>query len=377
MALQYCWARLRLLAGFMPTYQSTPEFKHGQSESTGILLVNLGTPEEPTPQAVRRFLKQFLSDPRVVEYPRWLWWLILNGIILRIRPARSAAAYRKIWTDDGSPLMLFSKSVVGGVQKELDTRLSGSASVELAMSYGEPSIDAAIDRLLAKGARRLLVLPMYPQYSGTTTASVIDAVARKFNRLRWIPEARFINQYHDEPGYIGALAASIREYWDKNGRGAKLMFSFHGVPRQALLNGDPYHCQCQKTARLLAETLELGDDQWLLSFQSRVGREEWLSPYTDETVAKLGEQGVGRLDVVCPGFSTDCLETLEEIAMQNTELFVASGGESLHYIPALNAREDHVRFLADLIEKHLGGWPQTYADDPASSQRALAMGASI
>ena len=376
MALQYCWARLNLLAGFMPTYQSTPEFKHGQSESTGILLVNLGTPEEPTPRAVRRFLKQFLSDPRVIEYPRWLWWLILNGIILRIRPARSAAAYRKIWTDDGSPLMLFSKSVVAGVQKELDTRLSGSANVELAMSYGEPSIDAAIDRLLAQGARRLLVLPMYPQYSGTTTASVIDAVARKFNRLRWIPEARFINQYHDEPGYIAALAASIREYWDKNGRGTRLMFSFHGVPKQTLLNGDPYHCQCQKTARLLAETLDLGDDQWLLSFQSRVGREEWLNPYTDETVVKLGKQGIGRLDVICPGFSTDCLETLEEIAMQNAELFVESGGESLHYIPALNAREDHIRFLAGLIEKHLGGWPQTYAEDPASSQRALAMGAS-
>ena len=376
MALQYCWARLNLLTGFMPTYQSTPEFKHGQSESTGILLVNLGTPEEPTPQAVRRFLKQFLSDPRVIEYPRWLWWLILNGIILRIRPARSAAAYRKIWTDDGSPLMLFSKSVVEGVQEALDARLSGSANVELAMSYGEPSIDAAIDRLLAKGARRLLVLPMYPQYSGTTTASVVDAVARKFNRLRWIPEARFINQYHDEPGYIGALAASIREYWADNGRGAKLMFSFHGVPKQTLLNGDPYHCQCQKTARLLAEALELGDDQWLLSFQSRVGREEWLSPYTDETVAKLGKQGIGRLDVVCPGFSTDCLETLEEIAMQNAELFVEAGGDSLHYIPALNAREDHVDFLAGLIEKHVGGWPQTYADDPASSQRALAMGAS-
>ncbi len=376
MALQYCWARLNLLIGFMPTYQSTPEFKHGQSESTGILLVNLGTPEAPTPRAVRRFLKQFLSDPRVIEYPRWLWWLILNGIILRIRPARSAAAYRKIWTDEGSPLMLFSKAIVEGVQKELEKRLSGSANVELAMSYGEPSIDAAIGRLLAKGARRLLVLPMYPQYSGTTTASVIDAVARKFNRLRWIPEARFINQYHDEPGYIGALAASVREYWDKNGRGSKLMLSFHGVPRQTLLDGDPYHCQCQKTARLLAETLELRDDQWLLSFQSRVGREEWLRPYTDETVAELGKQGIGRLDVVCPGFSTDCLETLEEIAMQNAELFVESGGESLHYIPALNARDDHIRFLAGLIEKHVGGWPQTYVDDPASGQRALAMGAS-
>jgi ferrochelatase len=360
----------------MPTYQSIPEFKHGQQETTGLLLVNLGTPEEPTASAVRRFLKQFLSDPRVIEYPRWLWWLILNGVILRIRPSRSAAAYRKIWTDEGSPLMLFSEAIADGVRQRLDERMPGTVKVELAMSYGEPSIDASIDRLVARGARRLLVLPMYPQYSGTTTASVFDAVARKLNRLRWIPETRFINQYHDEPGYVAALAASIRESWEEHGRGAKLMFSFHGVPKQTLLSGDPYHCQCQKTARLVAGELRLNDDDWLLSFQSRVGREEWLSPYTDETVVKLGKQGITRLDVVCPGFSTDCLETLEEIAMQNAELFVESGGESLHYIPALNARQDHVSFLSDLVEKHFGGWPRSYSADPATSRRALAMGAS-
>ena len=359
----------------MPTYESTPAFEHGAAESIGILLVNLGTPEEPTAPAVRRFLKQFLSDPRVIEYPRWLWWLILNGVILTIRPSRSAAAYRKIWTAEGSPLMLFSKEIAAGMQKELERRMPDSINVELAMSYGDPSLNDAVDRLLAKGARRLLVLPMYPQYSGTTTASVIDAVARKLNRLRWVPETRFINQYHDEPGYIAALAASIREFWKQNGRGTKLMFSFHGVPKQTLLNGDPYHCQCQKTARLVAEALELGDDEWLLSFQSRVGREEWLNPYTDETIAKLGKEGMDRLDVVCPGFSTDCLETLEEIAMQNAELFVESGGKTLHYIPALNAREDHVGFLADLVEKHLGGWPVSYVDDPESRRRALAMGA--
>ncbi|MDH3490510.1 MAG: ferrochelatase [Gammaproteobacteria bacterium] len=356
----------------MPTYQSTPDFEHGQSESTGILLVNLGTPEEPTSSAVRRFLKQFLSDPRVIEYPRWLWWLILNGVILRIRPSRSAAAYQKIWTDDGSPLMIFSKAIADGIQAQLHE----TANVELAMSYGEPSIDSAIDRLLAKGARRLLVLPMYPQYSGTTTASVFDAVARKLNALRWIPELRIINQYHDEPGYIDSLAASIREFWKQGGRGTRLMFSFHGLPRSTLLKGDPYHCQCRKTARLVAAALELGDDEWILSFQSRVGRQEWLRPYTDETIVELGQQGLDRLDVVCPGFSTDCLETLEEIAMQNAELFLESGGESLHYIPALNARDDHVRFLADLIERHLGGWPRSYSDDTACRERALAMGAS-
>ncbi len=359
----------------MPTYQSTPNFEHGRAESTGILLVNLGTPEAPTSSAVRKFLKQFLSDPRVVEYPRWLWWLILNGIILRIRPARSAAAYREIWTDEGSPLMIYSKALASEMQGLLDTQFSGAANVELGMSYGEPSIDAAIDRLLAKGARRLLVLPLYPQYSGTTTASVIDAVARKLNKLRWVPEMRFINQYHDERGYIDALAASIREYWEEHGRGDKLMFSFHGVPKNTLLRGDPYHCQCRKSARLVVETLGLADDEWILSFQSRVGREEWLRPYTDETVTELGKTGLGKLDVVCPGFSTDCLETLEEIAMQNAELFEESGGGSLRYIPALNARRDHVEFLARLVQKHTSGWPASYTDDPLARERAIELGA--
>ena len=359
----------------MPNYQSTPQFQHGLAESTGILLVNLGTPEAPTSGAVRRFLKQFLSDPRVVEYPRWLWWLILNGIILRIRPSRSAAAYRKIWTENGSPLMIYSKAIADAMQGRLQARYGGAANVELAMTYGDPSIDDAIDRLLAKGARRLLVLPLYPQYSGTTTASVFDNVARKLNRLRWIPETRFINQYHDERGYIDALAASIREFWNEHGRGTKLMFSFHGVPKNTLLGGDPYHCQCQKTARLVTEALELGDDEWIISFQSRVGREEWLRPYTDETITELGRSGVDRVDVVCPGFSTDCLETLEEIAMQNAELFEESGGKALHYIPALNARADHIDFLTGLVDKHLGGWSDAYAEDPDSRQRALAAGA--
>ncbi len=359
----------------MPKYESTPEFEHGLAESVGILLVNLGTPEAPTTSAVRRFLKEFLSDPRVVEYPRLLWWLILNGIILTFRPSRSAAAYRKIWTDDGSPLMIHSKAIVAGIRQQLESRLTGTANVELAMSYGEPSINASIDRLIANGARRLLVLPMYPQYSGTTTASVYDAVARKLNRLRWIPETRFINQYHDELGYIASLAASIREAWKEHGRGTMLMFSFHGVPRSTLLSGDPYHCQCQKTARLVAEALELGDDEWVISFQSRVGREEWLRPYTDETIKSLGAKGISRLDVVCPGFSTDCLETLEEIAMQNAKFFTEAGGDRLHYIPALNARDDHVSFLTDLIEKHLGGWPWTTEASSRSRERALEVGA--
>ncbi len=359
----------------MPAYQTTPEFEHGRAECIGILVANLGTPGGPDTASVRRFLKQFLWDPRVVEYPRWLWWLILNGIILRIRPSRSAEAYGKIWTDQGSPLMIYSKAIADGIQGRMDAKLPGAARVELAMSYGEPPIDEAIDRLLAKGARRLLVLPLYPQYSGTTTASVVDAVARKLGRLRWVPETRFINQYHDEAGYIAALAASIRESWERDGRGDKLLLSFHGVPRSTLLRGDPYHCQCRKTGRLLAERLGLADDEWILSFQSRVGREEWLRPYTDETVERLGREGTARIDVVCPGFATDCLETLEEIAMQNAELFEESGGKSLRYVPALNARDDHVAFLAGLVERHIAGWPTSFDDDAALRQRALAMGA--
>ncbi len=338
----------------MPTYQPTPEFEHGSSDSTGILLVNLGTPDAPTTAAVRRFLKPFLSDPRVIEYPRLLWWLILNGVILRIRPSRSAAAYRKIWTEDGSPLLLHSRNIANGVRERLAG--TGAFHVELGMTYGEPSIASAIDKLQSAGARRLLVLPLYPQYSGTTTASVFDAVSNKLQSMRWVPESRFINQYHDEDGYIGSLASSIREYWDENGRGDHLLFSFHGVPKYTLDGGDPYYCHCQKTGRLLAETLELGENDWTLSFQSRVGREEWLQPYTDATVTKLGKSGVSRLDVACPGFSTDCLETLEEIAMQNAGFFTESGGDALNYIPALNARSDHIEFLAGLVEKHVAGW---------------------
>jgi ferrochelatase len=343
----------------MPKYQSTPDYEHGSPQYTGVLLVNLGTPDAPTTPAVRRFLKAFLSDPRVVEYPRLLWWLILNGVILRIRPSRSAKAYREVWTDDGSPLMLFSRQLADGVRAQLEHRAPGKFKVELAMTYGEPSIPNAIDKLQAEGATRLLVLPLYPQYSGTTTASVFDAVTSKLQTMRWVPESRFINQYHDEPGYIGALAASVRDYWQEHGRGDHLLFSFHGVPRYTLDKGDPYHCLCQKTGRLVAEELELSEDQWTLSFQSRVGRDEWLRPYTDETVVELAGKGVGRLDVACPGFSADCLETLEEIAMQNAEFFEDAGGEALHYIPALNARPDHIDFLATLIGQHTLGWPVT------------------
>ena len=368
----------------MPTYESSPQYEHGDPESLGILVVNLGTPDAPTRKAVRRYLKQFLWDPRVVELPRPLWWLILNGVILTVRPSRSAEAYEKIWTEQGSPLLLHSQAIADGIGQQLAARTSGRVHVELGMSYGQPSIDSALGRLYEKGAQRIVCLPLYPQYSGTTSASVFDDVTRALSKRRWVPEFRFINHYHDARGYIAAAAQSIREYREQHGSGDKLLFSFHGLPRQNLLDGDPYHCQCHKTARLIAESLELGADDYVVTFQSRVGRQEWLRPYTDETVEELGKAGLSRLDVVCPGFAADCLETLEEIAMQNAEIFTDAGGGELCYIPCLNARDDHIDFLARLVEQHVGGWPEASkdwnaADDARerdkSRERALAMGA--
>jgi ferrochelatase len=369
----------------MPTYQSTPQFEHGLPESLGVLLVNLGTPDAPTASAVRRYLRQFLWDPRVVEIPRPLWWLILNLVILPFRPATSAKAYAEIWTEEGSPLLLHSQDIADSVARQLAGRVSGVVNVELGMSYGSPSIDQALDKLFNEGAQRIVCLPLYPQYSGTTTGSVFDDVARSLGRRRWVPEFRFIGQYHDARGYIAAQVQNIREYWDQHGRGEKLLFSFHGLPKQTLENGDPYHCQCLKTARLIAESLELEDGSWQVTFQSRLGRAEWLKPYTSDVVTELGNAGLSRIDVVCPGFAADCLETLEEIAMQNAGFFKDAGGDSLNYIPALNARDDHVAFLTRLIEKHIGGWPESSPDWSASDvarekeksrERALAAGAS-
>lgn len=368
----------------MPRFDSAPQYEHGLPESLGILLVNLGTPDEPTAGAVRRYLAEFLSDPRVVEIPRLLWWLILHGVILRFRPARSAEAYAKIWTEQGSPLLLHSRDVAETLADKLSARLSGAVHVELAMSYGSPSIDSALDKLHANYVRRIVVLPMYPQYSGTTVGSVFEAVTRALGRRRWVPEFRFINHYHDSKGYVSALAASIRDHWDVHGRGERLLFSFHGVPRRTLLSGDPYHCQCQKTARLVAEMLELDDDAWHVGFQSRVGREEWLKPYTDETLQEWGKAGAGDIDVICPAFAVDCLETLEEISIEGAKQFKDAGGGKLRYVPCLNAREDHIAFLSRLVEKNVGGWPEASPDWSAadaanemekSLRRARSMGA--
>ena len=334
----------------MPTYQPPPTAEHDDPASVGILVVNLGTPDAPTTPAVRRFLRQFLSDPRVVELPRLIWWPILNLAILPLRPARSAAAYRKIWTDRGSPLLLYSAQIADGLRRQL-----GDIPVELGMTYGEPSIGDGINALLRRGVRKIMVLPLYPQYSGTTTGSVFDAVAKALGRLRRVPDLEFISSYHDDAGYIGALANSVREFRRRNGSGDKLLMSFHGVPQRTVDKGDPYYRHCCETAALLAKELDLGDDEWLLSFQSRVGRAEWLRPYTDETIEQLGNAGVARIDAICPGFAADCLETLEEIAMENAENFVAAGGQELRYIPALNARDDHVQALAAMAERYLAG----------------------
>jgi len=364
----------------MPRYQGTPDFEHGAVERLGVLLVNLGTPDGPTPAAVRRYLAEFLWDPRVIELPRPLWWLILHGIILRARPGRSAHAYRQIWTPDGSPLLLHSRRLAADLQRELTGSLRGEVSVELAMTYGNPAIAERLAAMLAANVRRLIVLPLFPQYSATTTASVFDRVGAALRQWRWLPELRFIAQYHDEPAYIDALAASVEEHWQRHGR-KHLLMSFHGVPRRYLLAGDPYHCACQKTARLLAERLHLDSGGWSLGFQSRVGREEWLRPYTDELLHQYAHDGPKQITSICPGFATDCLETLEEIAIRNRADFLAHGGESFDYVPALNSRPTHVRLLADLVRRHAQGWPETapsaaLVDRAATMDRARAAGAA-
>jgi len=360
-----------------------PDYVHGSAECTGVLLVNLGTPEAPSTPALRRYLAQFLSDPRVIEAPRWQWWLILHGIVLRTRPRRVAKAYAEIWQEGGSPLMVTSRSQEAALQQALDQRLPGPVHVELGVSYGEPSIANALERLRQKGARRIVLLPLYPQYSGSTTGSVFTDTVAALSRQRRVPEFRFIQHYADDAGYIDALAQSVRRYRDEHGSGDLLVMSFHGVPKRYLTNGDPYHCLCHKTARLLAERLGLADDQWKLTFQSRFGREPWLQPYTDETMEALGRDGLGRVDVICPGFAADCLETLEEIAGENREIFQGAGGGEFHYIPALNDDPAHIRALADLVERHTRGWPEAdatvprpgAADREASRERAMKLGA--
>lgn len=359
-------------------------YKHGSQEKLGILLVNLGSPDAPTPSAVRRYLAQFLSDPRVIESNRLLWWLILHGIILRIRPARAAKAYQKVWTDDGSPLIHISRLQTRAIQKKLEDRFRGNVIADLAMTYGKPSIESGLEALRKAGARRLLILPLYPQYSATTTAAVFDEVTRVLQGWRWLPDLRMINQYHDHPKYIEALANSIKKQWRENDRGELLLFSFHGIPQRYVDSGDPYFCHCQKTARLVADKLALNPSEWKVVFQSRFGREAWLQPYCSVTLQELPAAGVKSVDVICPGFAADCLETLEEIRIENRDLFIDAGGKTFNYIPCLNDSKDHIEALCEILTAHMFGWPETMPNWDAgklavsakkSRERALAMGA--
>jgi len=322
----------------------------------GVLLVNLGTPETPDAKGVRNFLKPFLWDPRVVDVPRPIWWLILNLIILPLRSPRVARLYKSIWTEEGSPLLVISRKQQAALADNLASRLGLTVPVELAMTYSSPLISEALVRLQEQEIHRVLVIPMYPQYSATTTGAVYDAVFDSLKNTRNLPELRFIKHYFSQADYIGALEQSVRDHWDKEGQPEKLLMSFHGIPCSFEEKGDPYPSECRETARLLATRLQLPDDQWAISFQSRVGREEWIKPYTDVVLADWGQNGVKRVDVVCPAFSVDCLETLEEIDVENREIFIGAGGKSFHYIPCLNDREDHINALAHLAIDNLKGW---------------------
>jgi ferrochelatase len=359
----------------MPRYFGQSNLQHGSAPSTAVLLVNLGTPDAPTKRAVRRYLAQFLADPRIVELPRWLWRLILHGVILRIRPAHSAALYAKIWTPEGSPLQTGTTALAEQVQIALRAQRPGPIVVRHAMRYGNPAITATLRELAASGARRLIVVPLFPQYSGTTTASVLDAVSAELATWRWVPELRFVADYHANARYIEALARSVETHWERHGRAQRLLLSYHGIPEKYFRAGDPYFCQCQATARRLRERLDLGADELIVGFQSRVGRAAWLKPYTETILSTLPGEGVKHVQVLCPGFAVDCLETLEEVAIRNHARFLHAGGERFEYIPALNASEGHVGALTELILRNGQGWPEfdaTWDASRASARQSAA-----
>jgi len=358
-------------------------FSHRSQETTGILLLNLGTPDAPTPSAVRRYYREFLWDRRIVDTPRWLWWPIFQAILL-LRPAKGAKTYQKIWDENGSPLLHISRQQCELISARLKSIVSQPVVVELGMRYGNPSIASALQKLREAHARRILVLPLYPQYSCSTTASSFDAIANVVKHWRWIPEFRFVNQYHNNEAYISALANSIMDTWEQTGQPEMLLFSFHGTPKRFLLEGDPYHCMCQTTARLVAEKLGLVESRWQVTFQSIFGREEWLQPYTINTLKTLAQSGFGSVHVVCPGFSADCLETLEEINQENRRAFEQAGGKQFHYIPALNDREDHIEALVNLILDNSDSWIDSVhawdrvaaeAENIEREKRAKALGA--
>ena len=341
-------------------FHGLSDYNHRESAAIGVLLVNLGTPTAPTAAAVRPYLRRFLSDPRVIEIPRALWWFILNLFILPFRPKRTAAAYRSIWRPEGSPLLLISQQQQQALQEQL-AQQSPAIKVALAMSYSEPSIRNALQTLQQQHCRHLVVLPLYPQYAASTVGSVFDDVCRTLMRWRFVPHLRFISGYGDDPRYIRLLADSIAAFRQQHGSADKLIFSFHGTPLKMLTDGDPYHCFCHKTARLTAEALGLKDNDWMVTFQSRFGRAVWLQPYTDETLQNLPASGVKSVQMISPAFAADCLETLEEIAVENRDCFMEAGGSRYEYIPALNANAEHIQFLADLLLENIGDWQTAVA----------------
>lgn len=347
----------------MAYYNQEPKYEHGDQLKVGILLANLGTPDAPTAKALRPYLRQFLSDTRIVEIPRVIWWFILNCIILVVRPKKSAEKYASVWTKEGSPLLVHAQKQALLLRGFLGQKIKSPFTVELGMSYGNPSMQSAIDKLKAQHCDRILILPLYPQYAASSTASALDAVWRTLLKTRNMPAIRTIKHYHDHPAYIAALAQSVRDHWRTNGKPNKLVMSFHGVPKAHLMNGDPYHCECHKTGRLLAEALELNKDEYLIAFQSRFGRQEWLKPYLANTLEALGKAKTNRIDVICPGFSSDCLETLEEIAMEGKHIFQSNGGSEYAYIPALNENEAWINAMTAIALENLQGWVSTEWDN--------------
>jgi ferrochelatase len=372
----------------MAYYNPEPPYTHGDQLKVGILLANLGTPDAPTAKALRPYLKQFLSDTRVVEIPRVIWWFILNCIILVIRPKKSAAKYAQVWMPDGSPLMVYAQRQTKMLQGFLGQKINSPFAVELGMSYGNPSMKSAIEKLKAQHCDRILVLPVFPQYAASSTAAALDAVWKVLLKMRNVPGIRTVRGYHDHPAYITALEKSVLKHWEINGRpdfatGEKLVMSFHGVPKVHLTKGDPYHCTCQKTARLLAESLGLSKGQYLVAFQSRFGKQEWLKPYLASTLETLGKAKTKRIDVICPGFSSDCLETLEEIAMEGKHIFQSNGGGDYQYIPALNDNDAWIHALTQIALENLHGWVSSdwnaqtaKIENAATKANAQALGAS-
>jgi len=336
-------------------YFPEPKPRQGVHARPAILLVNLGTPDSPTPRAVRRYLRQFLSDPRVIEIPRAIWLPILHAFVLTTRPAQSAKKYAAIWDPSGSPLRVHTEAQA----RLLGGRLGTQVRVEFAMRYGEPSIPGALARLKAEGCERVLLFPLYPQYAASTTGSALDHATEFLRKTRNVPEIRLVKAFHDHPAYIGALAGLVRDHWLRSGRPDKLVMSFHGLPQYTVARGDPYSQECRQTARLLAERLGLGDSEWQTAFQSRFGRTAWIVPYTASALCDFGRKGVRRVDVLCPGFVADCLETLEEIGIEARKSYLDAGGKEFHLLPCLNERSDWIDALAVIARQHLAGWLNT------------------